>query len=62
MEDIFQIEAGQRLGIPALQVRETPLHYLTAVRVVMKSESLERAATARRIANARTKAQPVRRR
>ena len=62
LEDLFQLEAGKRLGIPAQQVRETPWHYLTAVRVQMKAESLERAATARRIANARQKQQATKRR
>ena len=62
MEDLFQIEAGKRLGVPAPSVREQPLHYLTAVRVQLQAESLERGATARRVANARQKQQPVKRR
>lgn len=62
MEDLFQIEAGRRLGVPAAQVREQPLHYLAAVRVQLKAEALERAATARRVANARQRQQPAKRR
>lgn len=62
MEDLFQIEAGRRLGVSALEVRAVPYHYLTAVRVQLQAESLERAATARRVANARQKQQPAKRR